>query len=195
MVAGWFVCLALLAACSPASPAGPLPPDPSVDPEAAECPATDIVSPSGSRLQLTGVWLSNNPGTYDILQRGSCIYWMASSLDIGSGPGHEWANVFTGTIGNDLSITGRWGDVPFNSQILHEDLANGLAALHIDFDDSGDVERPLLRGLGEWEGLALVLEELFPRPWTSKGPSAARRSATGLRRMVSATSSTASRSW
>jgi hypothetical protein len=98
------------------------------------------------------------------------VYWLGMSLDIGSGAGHDWTHVFTGTIRNDLTIVGRWGDVPFNHQIPSDGYVDGSGELHIDFDNSDDVERPVLRGrMGEWDGLMLAPEESVSPPIDIEG--------------------------
>ncbi len=89
------------------------------------------------------------------------------SQDRGSGPGHDWTNVFTGTIGSDFTISGDWGDVPFNPVHSTNHLSNGSLLLEIDFDESGEVERPVLRRVaesGDFGGATWVLEESLSDP-------------------------------
>jgi hypothetical protein len=66
----------------------------------------DFITDSAS-TDLTGVWGSNDDGTYYVRQIGNVIWWLGLSRD----RGRTFANVFHGTIDN-LSITGEWADVP-----------------------------------------------------------------------------------
>lgn len=166
---GW---LAILAACTASSPPGSLGPDASIDPATAECPAADIITPSGSRVRLTGVWRSNDAGTYDIHQVGTCVHWLGMSQDLGEGPGQNWTNVFSGVLRNDLTIVGRWADVPFSGAIPINDLGSGSMVLQIDFDENGGVERPMLRAVeasGGFGGTAWVLDESLSAPIDLEG--------------------------
>jgi hypothetical protein len=167
----WLFSLATLAflaaACSSASPAGSAAPEGSVPPVGGACSDLDITGPSGRHVSLTGAWRADDLGWYDILQRESCLYWMGMSPDYGSGTGDVWTNVFTATIRNDLTITGDWGDVPFNPTLPSDVLGNGALVLRIDFDETGDEERPVLRRVaesGDFRGAVWVLEESLSDP-------------------------------
>jgi hypothetical protein len=175
VIARWLLglgCLALLAACTASSPAESLRPAASIDPATAECPAADITTPSGFRVRLTGVWRSNDSGVYDINQVGTCVHWLGMSQDVGEGAGQNWTNVFSGTIRNDLTIVGRWADVPFNPALLRFNLGSGSMMLEIDFDETGGVERPMLRAMeasGDFGGSEWVLEESLSAPVDLEG--------------------------
>lgn len=155
--------LAILAtSCNPTDRTATLAPGESVAPESSECAPVNIVGPSGALVDLTGVWRSNDSGFYDIHQRGSCLYWMGMSNYPGTEPGEFWTNVFIGTVGSDFTIIGQWGDVPFNPSIPSDGLGFGSMTLQIDFVQSGEVERPVLRAVsrtGGFSGSAWVLEE------------------------------------
>jgi hypothetical protein len=119
-------------------------------------------------VQLTGVWRADDQGRYDILQRESCLYWLGMSQDHGSGWGDDWTNVLTATVRPDLTIVGDWGDVPFNPAIPSNLFGNGSMVLRIDFDQSTEVERPVLRSVAEstggFGGEVWVLEESLSDP-------------------------------
>jgi len=163
--------LAILAAsCSLADPTGSDAPPASGVPEDSECSPIDILAPSGTRVVLTGHWRSNDLGVYDIHQKGSCLYWLGMSQDISGEPGSGFANVFVGTVRNDFTIVGRWGDVPFLATAVT--LSHGTMTLWIDFDQSGEVERPVLREVdmtGSFGGSVWVLEESLSAPTDLQG--------------------------
>jgi hypothetical protein len=80
--------------------------------------------------------------------------------------------VFVGTVRRDFTIVGRWGDVPFNPSIPSNFLGFGSMTLRIDFDQSGEVERPVLRVVdasGGFGGSVWVLEESLSAPTDLEG--------------------------
>jgi hypothetical protein len=56
---------------------------------------------------LTGVWSSNDAGTYYVRQIGDTVWWLGMSVD----EGRTFANVFRGTLQNG-QISGEWSDIP-----------------------------------------------------------------------------------
>ena len=56
---------------------------------------------------LTGVWHSDDQGTYYLREIGSTLWWFGLSCD----QGRTFANVFHGTVSGN-SIQGNWADVP-----------------------------------------------------------------------------------
>jgi len=157
---GGVAILILLAACSQTQPAGSVVPAGSAE-EASECSPIDIRGPSGEPFDLTGVWRSNDFGVYDLRQIGSCVYWLGMSQYSGEEPGSSWTNVFAGAMQSDLTIVGRWADVPFNPESIPW-LNHGTLTLRIGFVQSGEVERPALRFVSSsapFGGSAWVLEE------------------------------------
>ena len=112
---------------------------------------------------LTGRWRSNDEGVYDIHQRGSCLYWVGMSHFPGFEPGEHFTNVFIGTVRGDFTIDGRYGDVPYNPSIPSEDLGYGPLTLRIEFEQSAEVESPVLQAIGgDLFGLVWVREESLP---------------------------------
>ena len=65
---------------------------------------------SPGKPTLSGVWKSNDGGTYYLSQIGNILWWTGMS---GGNDGRTYSNVFKGTL--DLSkgtIAGEWSDVP-----------------------------------------------------------------------------------
>ena len=81
---------------------------------------------SGQIPNLTGVWASNDGGTYYISQYGNDVWWFGKSN--GDPPG--FANVFHGLIDGN-SISGIWADVPFGNAHSH-----GTLTLQVNNDGS-----------------------------------------------------------
>jgi hypothetical protein len=148
----------LLASCSLAEPTDSSTPGASVQadesaqpgtavvPDGSECPPVRILSPSGTTVDLTGYWLSSHVGVFRVRQRDSCLYWMGMNRDPIRGNGSDWTNVFFGTVRSDFTIVGRYGDVP-DPENPNAALGHGPITMRIDFDQSGDVDYPVLREL------------------------------------------------
>lgn len=60
--------------------------------------------------KLTGVYKSNDGGTYYVRRHGDSVWWMGESSD----DGHSWTNVFKGTL-NGNTFEGDWADVIGNN--------------------------------------------------------------------------------
>lgn len=142
-----------LAGCASASPdVGPTGAAESLPP--AACPAVSLLTPSGSRLELTGRWRGPSGGTYYLRQSGSCVWFVGLSRDTGA-PGGErgsdWTNAFFGTLASDFTLRGSWADVPWGSDVGVGELAWG-----IDFsEDQGEEVVTLFQsdatgGFGDW---------------------------------------------
>jgi hypothetical protein len=56
---------------------------------------------------LTGVWSSDDSGTYYLRQVGNTVWWLGLSVD----EGRTFANVFRGTLQNN-QVSGNWADLP-----------------------------------------------------------------------------------
>jgi hypothetical protein len=115
-----------------------------VVPEATECPPVRVLSPSGTTVDLTGQWISSHVGVFSVQQRDSCLYWVGMNRDPVRGNGSQWMNMYFGILRSDFTIVGRWGDVPIGGHPLGG-LNHGPLTLRIDFDQSGEVDHPVLR--------------------------------------------------
>jgi len=73
--------------------------------------------------QLTGVWSSDDSGTYYVRQIGNTVWWLGLSVD----EGRTFANVFRGTVQNG-QISGQWSDVPLGQTSNSGTLAFGSGA-------------------------------------------------------------------
>jgi hypothetical protein len=63
------------------------------------------------RTTLTGVWASNDGGTYYLHQRGDALWWLGFSANWGT----TYTTAFTGTVrqrGAELAVDGSWADLP-----------------------------------------------------------------------------------
>jgi hypothetical protein len=88
---------------------------PLVPPDQAVKKAPPLVQPKplqkqfGSLLRndLTGIWKSQDQGTYYVRQVGDNIMWIGMSAN----DGRSWTNAFAGKIAGD-TISGTWVDVP-----------------------------------------------------------------------------------
>ena len=145
----------LSVSCGLADRSGSLAPGPSAEgaasvppvaADAMECLPVQILGPSGTAVDLTGYWLSSHVGVFRIQQRDSCMYWVGMNRDPVRGDGSQWTNAFFGMVRSDFTIVGRYGDVPIPGTPFNA-LAHSAVTLRIDFDQSGDVDYPVLRAL------------------------------------------------
>lgn len=63
------------------------------------------------RTTLTGVWASNDSGTYYLHQRGDALWWLGFSADWGA----TYTSAFAGVVlqrGAELVVEGSWADLP-----------------------------------------------------------------------------------
>ena len=122
-----------MAACQPSSSPSNAP---SPDASSAALPAADdpchpidLRTPNGDAVDLNGRWRSGNDGRYYLAQDRSCVFWMGQSAGDGDLPaGAYWTNVFSGQIGQDLTVVGPWSDVPAqpNAAANHGQLQLGI---------------------------------------------------------------------
>lgn len=59
---------------------------------------------------LSGMYKSNDGGTYFLRRAGDVVWWMGRSSD----DGRSWTNVFRGTLNGD-TFEGNWSDVIHNN--------------------------------------------------------------------------------
>jgi hypothetical protein len=114
------VVLALtLAACGPSlEPSVVQSPSPG-EPAAETCPPINLVTPGGSRVDLTGTWRGEQAVHY-VRQVGSCVWWIALSDYPGRELGAQYMVVFRGDIAADFTLTGEWMDVVFRPGISNQ---------------------------------------------------------------------------
>jgi hypothetical protein len=67
-----------------------------------------------SQVDLTGVWTSDDGGSYFVHQVGNVVWWLgwapANATDFHKGI--QFTNVFRGIIAGNNSVSGEWADVP-----------------------------------------------------------------------------------
>lgn len=61
------------------------------------CPAVDIRTPNGAAITLTGTWLGDDEGYWQVYQQGNCVWWM--------GYGHQYQTTMRGTVMPDFTIS------------------------------------------------------------------------------------------
>jgi hypothetical protein len=173
-----------IAACSstPPSESG-APAESQIASTACDAARLDLRSPTGRPVNLTGAWRANDGGIYHLQQEGGCIYWLGQSDAPGSELGVEWTNVFVGSVHDDFTITGSWGDVPTRVTrhamvgppvpVSNTDLGDGELAIRIEFDESGASEEPFLVAQSatgsDLGGSRWVLESSMPAPSETVG--------------------------
>jgi hypothetical protein len=123
--------------------------------------------------QLTGVWSSDDSGTYYVRQIGNTVWWLGLSVD----EGRTFANVFRGTVQNG-QISGQWSDVPLGQTSNFGTLAlsSGAGVLTTDWKRTSEAG-----GFGgtSWDKLydvgnrlVVVFESaVADRAWPSTGES------------------------
>ena len=125
--------LSWLAGCASVSPSASTPSG-SGEPIAEDaCPTVSLQSPAGAPVDLTGLWLSPDYGTYYLRQARSCVWFMGLSADTGSPGGvatSDWTNSFFGHVRSDFTLRGSWADLPWG-----RDDGVGEVNFQIKFDD------------------------------------------------------------
>ena len=81
-----------------------------------------------SRNQITGIWHSDDGGSYSVRRVGHVIWWVGESAD----GGQSFKNVYRGEI-NGNTITGEWMDVQ-NANGFHGDTNRGTLTLQLEGD-------------------------------------------------------------
>ena len=130
--------LAWLVGCASASPdVGPTGAAESIP--SAACPAVDLRTEAGNRLDLTGRWRAPLSGaTYYFRESGSCVWFMGLSSDAGA-PGGEaesgWTMSFFGNLASDFTLRGLWATLPLGTQVGAGELAYTIEVDDIEGED------------------------------------------------------------
>lgn len=131
---------------------------PSVEPGASAgaveeiCPSVELRTPGGDELDLSGRWQANDFGEYFLSQRLSCVHWlgMSPSIDDKTPAGSWWTQVFVGRLHSDFTMTGEWGDVPY--QYEAPEYNAGELDFKVDFYDQGGTQWPYVHFVGQRGG-------------------------------------------
>lgn len=150
----------LLAACAPPSPAGS---GPSADasatgvPSLTSCSPIDLRTPSGSRLDLTGMWHGRGAIHY-VRQLGTCVWWIALSDIPGEDAGSAFSIMFHGRIHQDFTVV---GDRAFVIKPARPD-APPIAVEHVTFsievDEAGGEEVLTMQGPGATSNTGTIVD-------------------------------------
>jgi hypothetical protein len=160
------VALALLgvAACTLGSPTPSLGPTqtPAPTPTAAslDCGESNLLSPQGTRVDLTGTWAGGSTLFY-VRQVGECVWWIGLSDWPGQSPGDFFSNTFAGRLGvegPDYVLRGEWASIirP-SSGMAYSPPYERLIAFEVVFETVEGAETIVLRGLR--------MSELAPTDW------------------------------
>ena len=155
------------AACdlgSPAPSAGPtLTPGPPLAGESLDCAEPNVLSPQGTRVDLTGTW-SGGSTLFYVRQVGECVWWIGLSDWPGQSPGDFFSNTFAGRLGVEGStfvLRGQWASIirP-SSGMAYSPPYERLIAFEVVFETVGGAETIVLRGLRA--------SELAPTDWYAR---------------------------
>jgi hypothetical protein len=101
-----------------------------------ECQPLDLALPSGEPLDLTGSWLGDDLGPYELRQFGDCLWWVGQNL--------TYTYVLTGTLAPDFTITGRWATIAASDRRIgtavnygYNWIGTGSIVLRVEFVDQG----------------------------------------------------------
>jgi hypothetical protein len=140
-----FLAAVLLGCTSPeASPSEPLVGSvpPGTEADAVTCDPIDLRMPSGELVDLTGTWLGNDGGLYEVRQFGECLWW--------SGVNVAFTHVLHGTIGADFTISAAWATVAGSDRrcnpalVLpeHRMISYGTMILELEFGSTNGTDQP-----------------------------------------------------
>jgi hypothetical protein len=158
------VTMLALAACNPGSPvpsAEPAPtPGPSSPSALLTCDESNLLSPRGNRVDLTGTWAGGTTLFY-VRQVGQCVWWIGLSNWPGQSPGDFFSNTFAGRLGvegPDYVLRGEWASIirP-SSGMAYSPPYERLIAFEVVFETVEGAETIVLRGLR--------MSELAPTDW------------------------------
>jgi hypothetical protein len=153
-----------VAACTLGSPTPGLVPTqtPAPTPTAAslDCGESTLLSPQGTRVDLTGTWAGGTTLFY-VRQVGQCVWWIGLSNWPGQSPGDFFSNTFAGRLGvegPDYVLRGEWASIirP-SSGMAYSPPYERLIAFEVVFETVEGAETIVLRGLR--------MSELAPTDW------------------------------
>ena len=127
------------------------------------CPAIDLRTATGASVTLTGTWLGDDNGYWQVYQQGQCVWWM--------GYGHEWQTTMRGTVMPDFTLSAEFAQVgvwpigapPGKGQSL---TVHGKATLKIDLTKGLNplTVRVVSGGLGTTVWTRVSDKPIFPPP-------------------------------
>jgi len=173
-----FIAAALvgLAACnlgSPAQSVGPtLTPGPSPASAELDCQEPNLLSPHGTRVDLTGTWAGGTTLFY-VRQVGLCVWWIGLSNWPGQSAGAFFSSTFAGRLGvegPDYVVRGEWASIirP-SSGMAYSPPYERLIAFELVFGTVGGSETIILRGLRTSDRV-LAPTDWYARDLTRTGP-------------------------
>jgi len=168
------VALLGLAACNLGSPAPSVrptqTPGPSLAAASLDCGEPNLLSPRGTRVDLTGTWTGGSTLFY-VRQVGHCVWWIGLSDWPGQSAGAFFSSTFAGRLsveGPDYVVRGEWASIVRpSSGMAYSPPYERLIAFELLFDTVGGAETIVLRGLRPSE---LAPTDWYARDLTRTGP-------------------------
>jgi hypothetical protein len=128
----------------------------------------DLRTPTGAALTLTGTWLGDDNGYWQVYQQGQCVWWTGS-------PGVYEQVTMRGTVSPDFTIGVEWESVGITPPDGRVRGAWGTATLRIDLSDptmltiravgtSISPTKQMGVGLHSTEWTRVTEEPIFPPP-------------------------------
>jgi len=69
----------------------------------AQCEPLDLVLASGEQLDLTGSWVGDDLGPYQLRQWGDCLWWVGQNNTVSA--------LFFGHLRDDFTVRGHWSTI------------------------------------------------------------------------------------
>ena len=135
-----------------------------------DCHEPNLLSPQGSRVDLTGTWTGGSTLFY-VRQVGQCVWWIGLSNWPGQSPGAFFSSTFAGRLGvegPDYVVRGEWASIirP-SSGMAYSPPYERLIAFEVVFETVGGAETIVLRFSRRVE---LAPTDWYARDLTRIGP-------------------------
>ncbi len=118
-------------------------------PAASECPAIDIRTPQGTRIDLTGTWTTGSPLAgdeviYELRQDGECLWGRAYSAFGGQEPGEAFDILIVGIVRPDFTAEVDVLELRLGDPFGYPSFNRASATLALRFESTADGESLVL---------------------------------------------------